>query len=251
MIILDKTFDPVVKDWFNRVGKPGQANAINRCVKSLRDAGILKELDLFHLIGGLDTDLQRLRPLVTTSTTNTFTAVASPTLAYNGVTGNGSSSYLNLRWMPSTNAVKYSLNSASLGTYSLTQTAAATNSNMGNNISLISPRRAGDVILFRVNDGAAETNSNALTTGLISIERTGATSKRSYRNGASLGTGTNTTSALNPENFYLCCHNNSSETPASFTTRTQSMCFAGSSNIDQLKFYQIIQNYMTEVGLAV
>src|SRR3990167_634479 len=122
-IVLDRTLDPVVKDWVNSVGTPSNINAVNRCVKSLREAGILKELDLFHLIGGLDSDLQRLRPLVTTSSIKTFTAVASPTLAYNGVTGNGSTSYINTNWDTSTHGVKLTLNNAHIAAYLRTESA--------------------------------------------------------------------------------------------------------------------------------
>jgi hypothetical protein len=249
-IILDKTYVQPLKEWMNVVGKPSSVNALNRCVKDLIDAGIWMELDLFHLIGGLDTDGQRLRPLKTTSATKTFTAVASPTLDRTGVTGNGSTSYLNLNWQTSRDGVKYTQNNCSFGYYSRTQSAAGLASDIGENASYISPRRAGDNFVFRIQDFGGDSITNTITSGLISVTRTASTTKTAYKSGVSFGAGSTASGSLRLFDNFLCSHNVGGA-PTNPSTKNIASCYFGSANFDHLKFYQIIQNYMNDVGLAV
>lgn len=252
-IVLDKTFDPVVKDWINKVGKCSNINAVDRCVKALRNEGILKELDLFHLIGGLDSDVQRLRPLITTSATKTFTAVASPTLDRTGVTGNGTTSYLNLNFVLTTNSIKYSLNSASLGVYSRTNVNEATADIGGNdgtpNRAYMLSRSTGTMQGY-LNNNSNNSYTVADSLGLHCLQRTSSILTTAYKNGSSVGTNSGASVGLHAQSMLLCARNANGSAQA-FSTRNLSMCFIGSGSFDQLKFYQIIQTYMSEVGLAV
>lgn len=251
--LLDSTLDPVVKDWVNQVGKPGQIQALNRCVKALRQAGILQELDLFHLIGGLDSDVQRLRPLITTSATKTFTAVASPTLAYNGVTGNGSTSYLDSNWNPSTNVVKYIRDSCSLGGYirtEINETKTDWGFESATVFTGIRSRNAGNTVTSRMNQSSSSSVASSSSLGLFLNQRVSAASTQLYRAGVQIDTYTNASMAIPSFNLYICAQN-ANGTAATFSTKNISLIFAGSGNINQSQFYRIIQTYMTEVGLAV
>lgn len=107
----------LILTWYNSlVVKPSNAllTALNTLVDGLDADGIWSLLDLFGLIGGMETQEQQLRPLITTSGDD-FVATDSPTLSVNGVKSDGG--YLDLKWNPTSDGVQYTLNSAFFSTY--------------------------------------------------------------------------------------------------------------------------------------
>lgn len=250
----------LIASWYNGLSvKPSDdlLTDLNTLSQSLSDAGIWAELDLFHPIGGLETDEQRLTPIISTSGSN-FTNVNSATLDVNGVTGNGTSSYLNLNWNPNTNSVKYTQNSASYGFYNRTNNTGGY-SDVGawdatNGIS-VNPRFTDDKFYLRINqsNGLGATASVSTYTdcrGLIVVERSNATNDGAYRNGSSLFTSAKNSNGLPNNNIYLCCYNFNG-TAANFSTRNYALVFFGSSAINQSNFYTIIQAYMTARDINV
>jgi hypothetical protein len=113
-------FHPVFKTWYNLLTiKPSVslANDLNTLISSLDTQGLLSKLDIFHPIAGMETDEQRLKPILTTGT-SPFVVSGTVNLTSNGATSTGG--YIDLEWNPFTNGVNYTLNDASLGVYSMT-----------------------------------------------------------------------------------------------------------------------------------
>lgn len=245
---LISNYDPVLRNWLNKLSfSPSNpvCKDLQELVLGLRNDGNLIELDLFHTIGGLETDNQRLTPLISTSP-DIFTAVNSPTLDSTGVTGNaGSGSYVMLNWNPFDDGRKWVQNSASFGTYCRTN-SAETVSNMGSSASFDSTRRVGDNFIWRINDVGSSSASNTSSLGLSHVRRTASGATQVYMSGVSKGTGTVASAGLDGGDFTLCRHSGST-----ISSRNLSLCFAGSGNIDPTTFYNRIQTYMTRRGINV
>lgn len=187
-------------------------------------------------------------------TSTIITAVNSPTFtASQGYTGNGSTSYLNTNYNPTTNGVKYTLNSASLYVYSRTNLNsfkidighANTTSN-----SELDIRDSGSfyrsINQLGLVSGVAVVNS----LGLFSGVRIGATDVRSYRNGVLLLTNSTASSTLINNNIYVLANNNNG-TAATLSTRQLSMSAIGSGVINQSTFYTAVQALGTSIGWQV
>jgi hypothetical protein len=93
----------------------GQQILQNQLVLDLKDGGIWSKLDSFRVYA---TDGDSDFALIDWIRLTDCTAVNSPTFTTNvGYRGNGTSSYINSNFTPSTDAVNYSLNSASIFAY--------------------------------------------------------------------------------------------------------------------------------------
>lgn len=254
-ILAETTVAAPLALWYNSLTtKPSSTllTHLNTLVTSLYTNAIWDELDLFHVIGGLETDEQRLKPLKSTAATNSltdFTNVNSATLDTTGVTGNGSTSYLNLNWNPSTNKNKFAQDSSSLSIYSRTDNASvgwdAGHSQLG-----ILLDNSGN-LQYRVNDATLDNVANTNSSGFYHLVRTASNAKSVYRNGSQIGSTVTTASgAINNFSLFIGCRNNGG-TPLNFTDRNYSMISAGSSAMNQSTFYTNIQTYMTSRGINV
>lgn len=241
--------------WYDDLAvKPSNALLLdlNTLYNGMEDDGDLVEMDLIHPIAGLETDEQRLKPIKSTSGLD-FTNVNSATLAAGGVTGNGSTSYLNLNWIPSTHGSKYQRDSACYGLYSRTDSAVTSNDmgcTDGTRAAVIVPKFTDNNCYSKIND---DTNLSATITnslGLISTRRTASNAKAAFRNGVSLGTATTASIGRPTITMFLACRNVSG-VASSFSVRQLSFPFAGSGLVDQLRVYNRIQTYMTSRGIAV
>jgi len=238
----------LLASWYNSLTVKPSVNlllALNILVDTLDRDGIWSELDLFHTVGGMETDEQILRPLKSTAGVD-FTAVNSPTLDSTGVTGSaGTGAYVMLNWDPFNNGVKWTQNSASFGTYCRTNTAE-TVSNMGSSASFDSTRRVGDNFIWRINDVGSSSAANTSSLGFSHVRRTASGATEVYMNAVSKGTGTVASAGLDGTDFTLCRHSGST-----ISSRNLSALFAGSSSVDPTTFYARIQTFMTTRGINV
>jgi hypothetical protein len=251
---------PYLIEWYNSLSvKPskGLLRDLNSLMDGLASNAIYPSLDLFHPIGGMETDEQRLRPIKTTSSTKTFTAVNSPTLNVNGVTGDGATNYINTNWNPSTNGVAYTLNSAFYGVYSRTQGALGANAASvwdGTNINTLNTRFTDDRFYGRINQSAGTSFSVANTDGrgLFVVKRTASNAVALFKNGSSIATASDVSTARPVGDLYLCSRNNSG-TADSFWAGNAAAIFAGGalSTANELIYYNLIQAYMTARGINV
>lgn len=244
----------LIATWYNSLTVKPTASlliALNNLSAGLNTDGDWTLLDLFHPIGGLETDEQRLKPLISTSGLD-FVAVNSPTLNTNGVTGNGTSSYLNLKWTPTTNGVQYTQNSACqliwnrttgthVGAWTGSTGTAATHRLYG--------KYTDNNYYFKINDVVAESSgTNTNPVGLAMVKRTSSTNTLMVMNGTTLGTFSRTSTGLPDREWYLCCHD-SMGTPSEFSNRNFALIGLGSGTVNQTNIYNRIQTYMTARGL--
>jgi len=205
-----------VQTWYDALAvKPSYA-VINRINTFFYCAGTIDgnidTLDLLHVVSRLETDEQRLRPIITTGG-STFTAVNSPTLNSSGFIGNGSTSYVNTNWNPSTHGVNYTQNMGYLAVYNATTRSADTTSICGASdfglfyICRIYPRYSGDIYLVAVNSGGDSSLANNLTRGLLAVKRTTANRVEGYRDLTALSFDTDASTPRPNRNLWVCGQN--------------------------------------------
>ena len=132
-----------------------------------------------------------------------------------GVSSNGTSSYLNTNFNPTTSGTAFTLNSAGLGFYSRTSIAAGATVQMGvsdgaGKYTLMQVRFTGDLNYSEINQGSLTSTANNTTLGKFNSARTSSSVVTMYRNGVTLGavTGTQTSGNLPNRDIYLMCNNN-------------------------------------------
>jgi hypothetical protein len=126
----------------------GQQALQNQLVLDLKDGGIWSKLDTF---ANFATDGDSDFALIDWIRLSQYTAVNSPTFTTNqGFTGNGTSSYIDMNYNPSTQAVNLSLNNNSIGVFQ-----DINNAPLGVMISVVNVR-----FLELINDNA---NSRIIT----------------------------------------------------------------------------------------
>ncbi len=248
----------LIASWYDALvikPSPSLLTALNQLTWGLSSNGIWTELDLFHPIGGLETDEQRLRPLITTSTTKTFTNVNSVTLDSTGATGNGTTSYINTNWNATTDGIKFIQNSASMGVYNRTNSTGDLYEIgafvfVGNKNQYLASKNAANNQQVTIN---SVTNLNSATSdslGLRSGVRTAVNARASYVNGVSIGSDAGAAGSIVTINTFLCGVNGDGALYKP-SNRNISLLFLGSGAINQLTFYNHIQTYMTSRGISV
>ena len=248
-------FDPVVSAWLQQLSTPPSGiwlRHFNRMIKGHRKDGNLLLLDRLWIFA---TEVQaHAKVSVVNPSSTQITEVNTPAwVALQGYTGNGSSSYLNSNFAPSA-GVRFLLNTASFGVYSRTSNAALSKNcmavNDATNGAVIYERAAGDVMYVQVNSAnVADPVTNTLTTGLLSNTRMDSATVEGWRNGASLGTVARVSSARVAINFFIGARNNNGSA-VNFSTLQLSMAYIG-GGIDQKKFYNRMQTFMTALGTQV
>lgn len=183
-----------------------------------------------------------------------LTAVNAPTFTVDrGFAGNGTTSYLNTNYVPSTDGVNYTLNDASLGVYS--RTAGISGSTLigaGPNTTIVkiaTPNLRGNI------NGAlgSQAIAAAVAAGFNVVRRASSTHVQGWKNGAQIGSDVSASSAsLTSSALYLDALNNGG-TAIEFDTTQIAAAFVGAamSEAQQLALYNRIQTYMTAVGANV
>lgn len=190
-----------------------------------------------------------------------LTLVNSPTFTANqGFAGNGTSSYMNTNFVPSTNGVQYTLNSASYGVYDRTSRLVDSGEQMSvisdslANISKMSVWIDTDNRDMRINESIATSTTASATggasAGFYAAVRTGATAAAIFKNGSSIATGTGAATAKPTVSFFIDARNNEG-VAGNFSSDQIAIAFVGSGSINQSSFYTRLQAYMTTLGTQV
>ncbi len=259
---LTKSFKPYISSyiqtWYNSLStKPSSSllTDLNNLYDGIYFDGDGQEIDLFHPIAGLETDEQRLRPIISTSG-NDFTNVNSAVLSTGGMQGNGVDSYLDLKWLPTDNGVKFTQDSACMGCYSRTNSLSA-NNDMGcaktsdATFLQIYSKYTDNNFYYRINmntglPGTIVTDSLSLH----AISRNSATTVESWYRGVSQGTENFNSTGKTPFSIYLGGANINGVFIQP-SVRQLSFPFVGSKLVNQLRIYNRIQAYMTSRGIQV
>lgn len=255
VVLSGNSYSPAAQAYFNALAtQPSPAQ------KARMDTYLFKPL----VSAGIFTELDRLFVYATEIQSNGLTSLVNPTstaaaevnspawVQYQGYTGNGTTSYVNTNYVPST-GVKFVRDSASMGLYLRTNTAASSNDFgcLATREDIIIPRFGDGNLYYRLNDATYTAHANSRSDGLISIARTASNAREAFRNGVSIGTSTTASTGAPPAiAMYIGARNNSG-TADTFSTRQFSSCFMGSGTFNHLTVFNIIQAYMTQIGSAV
>lgn len=172
---------------------------------------------------------------------NQITKVSSPTFtSRSGFTGNGTSSYLDSNFNPSTQGVNFTQNSAGFGCY--------INSRFGNTGTAIGQVATGarnnltvadGALSFYLNNNTNQAITNYFAPGFFHCYRTTSTSSNVYKNGCSLATALTGTTVARPSNdVYFLARDNAGVADV-FGTQTISMAWFGANLSASIEtFYQ-------------
>jgi hypothetical protein len=234
-----------------------RAALIDGTITDLKDGGIWAKLDELWFTAAHTEQAgllgwKRLKDL---------TAVNAPTFTVDrGFAGNGTTSYLNTNYVPSTDGVQYTLNDASLGLYSRTNSAGDLAVEMGVQIggggrSTCEPRDLSSRIRFSVNSAVNVRSANNTVTdssGLFVSRRTTSTALSGLRNGSVIATATDTANSLPNLAIFLCSYNIDGNADG-FSTRQLAFSFVGASMTtgEQSNLFDIVEAHLDAIGAGV
>ena len=227
-------------------------------IVALKAAGIWSQLDTYYMMAAHHEQASRLN----WKNPDSFTLTASGTITFTidrGWQGDGSTGYLDTGWIPATHGVNYTLNDASFGVYSRTNTNAGID--MGANES---PTVRLSQIAIRISGFQGGMANGPLTGGLLvlvadslgmgAMRRAASNSQRALRNGVDIGGNATASVALGQIAFYIGARNTLAGTPEQFVTRQLASAFtaAAMSEAQHAALYDAMQNgYLAAVGAAV
>lgn len=228
----------------------------NYYFKPLVRTGIFAELDRFFEFGG-EIEANGLISLKNPTTATAATKVGTVTWTqFQGGAGNGVDGYYNFNYIPSSDGVKFTQDSASAFFYSRTNNVGAF-VDMGSadaalaNGTLLVARFTGDAQSIRVNAATAVTlSANTNSQGFYMAKRTASNALEGFKNGVSTGSGTVASTGLSSRRIYLGGYN-SNGTLTNPTTRQYSNGGTGSSNINEVTLYNIVQAFRSQLQTQV
>ncbi len=213
---------------------------------------ILDEFDRLW-IHGLSDNVAARTSFVNPSST-IITAVNSPTfIANQGYQGNGSTSYLNTNYNPSTQGVKYTTNNASALSYILDNVIGGTSIGTFNGAStgpFLLPQASSNIPVYFINNSPIDTNGSGNSLGLSTINRYNSSSADFYKNGVLNSSSSKASTAIPNLSVFLSGLNNNGTFSSAFAGKI-SVSGLGSSNYNQSNFYNAIQALGTSIGWAV
>lgn len=223
---------------------------INNFILALKAATIWDFLDVMYVPAAHAPSAS----LLNWKTPGTFTGVPvnSPSWqADRGYTGNGTNSRVNTTWVPSTNAVNYTLNNAAIWSWSPVNLQSD-----GYDIGISSDANANRVeinswtsinrLSVRLNSTLGSFQATTSSQGLSGAQRVNSTTITTWRNGVQGSSGGVVTTALPTLELWLCGVN-----ATSFGIRQIAFGAAGAALTGkELAFYSAILAYMQAVGAA-
>jgi hypothetical protein len=249
-------FLPAAQTYFDRVVTNGgsltanEKTYINTFIGALGTDFI--EFDRLWIFGL--SDLVAARTSIANPTSTMITLVNSPTFTANeGFNADGAVRYFNTNFNANTQGVKYTLNNASYGIYSRTNSIISLISDMGaasaTASTIIQIRRESAEFKTTINDAAQSITANSNSQGFYAVSRV-STTKKLFKNGATLLTATQSSVSVPSFNIYIGGFNNVGS-PSLTSSRQYSACFFGSGAINQSTFYTALQALGTSIGWQV
>lgn len=219
----------------------GQQVKQNQLMLDLKSSGVWNKLDTFGLFA---TDGSFNFALIDWKRLTTYTAVNSPTFSSNGgFTGNGTSSYIDTNFNPSTSGVNYQLNNASRCFWVDNRTTITSNAWEGNSSANSNNQSTNtNSLAHRINSqNALNTAVNFQIDGWKSINRPSSTNVELFTNLTQYSRTSTSQSIFNSNQFVLRSSSNYNSSRFRFYGMGASMV---SENTD---FYNAINNYLTSI----
>ncbi len=230
-------------------------DAINAYIKGLKDDGLWSTIDLLYIMAApTESDAY-----INWKNPGTFNGTKNGTGGFTANSGflSASGRYINTNYTPSTNAVNNTTNSATYGSWSLTNVAngayvefGTLSTSGGTRYALLQTRDGSDDLYYWVNeDGVSVISGVTNSSGLFTIVRTSSTSTTVYRNGSSIGTGSGTSTGLPTRPIFIGGYNNNGTQSAPTDRVLCVKVVAGSWNSTQnSNFYSRTQTLLTYRG---
>lgn len=224
----------------------------NALLVNLKNAGIWAKLDTFTCFA---TNGDSNFALIDWKRLLQYTAVNSPTFTTNqGFNGNGTSSYINSNYIPSTVGNKYTLNDCSFGYWAF---SGLDTGGSKVNIGVRNNTTTGLTYIVGTNESTLFINSNSTLNGVLSststnlglrhFNRISSTGSRFLNSTGIVGTNTNTSGQLSSFSFYISTVNTGG-VASGFTTTRISFVFAGSSLANEnTAFNNALQTYISSL----
>ena len=249
------SFDADAAAFFNRVTTAGgtlsttEKQAVNQLVLDLKANSLWTPMKaIYPMVGASAAACSR--NLKADDFNGTFSS--GWTFASTGVTGNGTSDYMNTNLLPST---QLTLNSSHLSFYSRTLSNGV-EVEMGNddgaNGSIIEIRTAG-ISYYRINSGGTYISyTDSDSRAFYMANRTASNVINGWRNSTKVATGTVSSSALPTINIFLGAWNNNG-VPSFYTTKECAFASIGDGLTDTQasNFYTAVQAFQTTLSRNV
>lgn len=222
---------------------------VDDLIVHLGTVGLWEKIDRLWIFAS-ENSQSALRDIVSASAA---AVVSAPTFtADRGYTGNGTTSYVNSQYTPSTNGVKYTQDSAHICAWSLTAGAGGSNSNRaignivgGTNRSVLIPRNASDQVQILMNGITSDVAVNTSTDGFFIVNRSASGATQVYRNGSSILSGTSTSTGLPTQAI-------TADQDAATNLGTLQIAALGAggslSATDAVNYYDAMQPFLRAVG---
>lgn len=253
-------YDPDAQAFFNRVDIAGgslsttEKNAVNQLVLDFKANGIWTSMKfIYPMVGG--SAAACAQNLKSSSFTGTFTS--GWTFASTGITGNGTSAYMNTGLNQS---VQFSQTNGEIGIYSRSDILGLTC-----DIGCYGSGAFGDYCLIpKTNVGGAKMYGRAATQdinsgynpstslGLFSIQTDGTNTQKFYRNGLLRATLSIVTRALSNLNTYIGAASTPT-TPIFYSARQIAFAYASNTltSTNQADLYTAVQAFQTTLSRQV
>ena len=220
---------------------------IDTLVGSLKTAGVWSKLDLLYVMAAHDAQAARRNWL---ADAYNLTPVSAPTFAVDrGYQGDGSASYLETGFNPTSAAGQYTLNAAHLGVWSRSDLTVSNAYDMGILTAGLNARHATGTSMRGIINTATYNSYNATPNSLGHFVHNRSTSaaQQGYRNGASIGSNTQAVTSMPDGTLRVCAG-----PLGAFSARQLPVAHAGASltsqNVSDL--YAALTTYLQAVGAA-
>lgn len=222
---------------------------LNTYITGLKSAGIWPLLDILYVLAQHSAQAARLN-FKDPATFTLANVGAGPTFETDrDATGNGSSTALSTQWTPSSDAVQFTQDNASMWVWARDNIAenAADCGAAVTHSSFIRTRSAGDAISMTLNGATTSTSVIASSIGMTGISRADGTTQRIWKNGVQQGTGFAGASTGLPAGAVRIC----GRATDLFSTKGIAMFAAGASlGGRELAFYNLTHAFLQGVGAA-
>lgn len=225
--------------------------AYSALIEALVDAGVWTKLDALYIYAAAD-QATALTNLVSSSYGST--AVNSPGFTADlGFAGNGSSSYIDTNFTPSTAGGNFVQNSAHYSAWVLTSRAGATKAAIGTadgtKRSYMYNYYTDNNFYGLLNDDTTGAIAGSGSAGLFAVDRALAATRNAYKNGGSIGARSATSTGLPAYPFFVGAFN-SDGTPGVYSNDRIAFASIGGSlgAAGHLSLYNAVHGYLASVG---
>jgi len=228
---------------------------INTFIRMLKDSlaidSLPQKFDVMYLFANETSEAGLLNLVKRDNDAEVLQATVTFT-AWQGFAGDGVGGIITTNYNPSTEGNNYTVNNASFGLYSRTNSAAAVRDGGGadgTQSTVLAIKWSDNNTYSIINNLSNLSPAMSSSAGLHIITRTAAAVAKRYYNADSLATDTDAAIGIPNKNFYVCAPNGS----ATFSNRQFAFAFlgAGFTTTEIRKINNCVEWYMDEIGAGV